>query len=48
MRFWEGYTVLNLFDAGKNAGWVVAMVLICVTTFAVSSIFVNRGFKRSR
>ena len=43
MRGWEGYTVLDLLGAGKDAGWVVAMIVICVTTFAVSSIFVKRG-----
>ena len=43
MRVWEGYTVLNLLGAGKDAGWVVAMIVICVTTFAVSSIFVKGG-----
>ena len=43
MRVWDGYTVVNLLDAGKDAGWVVAMIVICVTTFAVSSIFVKRS-----
>jgi hypothetical protein len=48
MRFLGGYTVLNLFDAGKDAGWLVVIVLICLTTFAVSSIFVDRGFHERR
>jgi hypothetical protein len=48
MRLWADYTVLNLLGAGKDAGWVVAMVLICVTTFTVSRVFVNPGFKRRR
>ena len=43
MRGWEGYTVLNLLEAGKDAGWVVAIIVICITTFAFSSIFVKRG-----
>ena len=43
MRAWEGYTVLNLLAAGKDAGWVVAMIVICVTTFAVSSLFAKSG-----
>ena len=37
MKIWLGYTVLNLLDAG----WLLAMALICVITFAVSSVFVN-------
>ena len=43
MKVWEGYAVPNLLGAGKDAGWVVAMIVICVTTFAVSSIFVKVG-----
>ncbi len=45
MRFWQEYTVVNLLDAGKDAGWVAAMVLICVATFVVSSIFGKRAFR---
>jgi len=41
MRVWEGPTVLNLLRAGEDAGWVVAMIVIGFTTFAVSSIFVR-------
>lgn len=48
MRLYTEYSVLKLLEASKDAGWVIAMVLICVTTFAVSSVFVNRGFKRRR
>jgi hypothetical protein len=48
MRLYPAYDVLKLLEASKDAGWVIAMVLICVTTFAVSSVFVNRGFKRRR
>jgi hypothetical protein len=42
MRLWEGYSILNLLAAGKDAGWVIAIVLVCLTTFAVSSIFVKK------
>jgi hypothetical protein len=42
MRFWEGYSVLNLPAATKDAGWMVVMILICIVTFAVSSIFAAR------
>jgi hypothetical protein len=38
MKFWQGYTVLSLLDAG----WVLAMALICISTFVVSSIFARR------
>jgi ABC-type Fe3+ transport system permease subunit len=48
MKVWEGRTISNLLEAGKDTGWVVAMVLICVCTFAVSSMFVKSGFTRSR
>ena len=41
MRIWEGYTVLNLLGAGKDAGWVIAMIVICVATFALSSVVVK-------
>jgi hypothetical protein len=43
MRIVEGYTVLDVLTAGRDAGWVVAMIMICVTTFAVSSVFAKRG-----
>ena len=43
MRVWEGYTILNLLQNGKDAEWVVAIIVICITTFAVSSIFVKGG-----
>ena len=46
MKFLGGYTVLDLLGAGKDAGWLVTMVLICVTTFAVSSIFVRGTSER--
>ena len=46
MKLWEGYTFLNLLVAGKDAGWVVAMVLICVCTFAVSSVFVRKHVRQ--
>jgi hypothetical protein len=45
MRVW-GHGILNVLEAGKDAGWVVAIVLICVGTFAVSSVFFKRGFGR--
>jgi hypothetical protein len=48
MKLYAGYTVLKLLEASKDAGWVIAMVLICVTTFTLSSIFANRDFKRSQ
>ena len=41
LRVWESSTVLNLLGASKDAGWVVAMIVICVTTFALSSVFVK-------
>ena len=41
MRVRKGRTILNLLGAGKDAGWVAVMIVICVTTFAVSSIFVK-------
>ena len=44
MKFGPGYMLLNLLDIGKDAGWVVAIVLICLTTFVVSSVFVKQGF----
>ena len=44
MKFGPGYMLLNLLGIGKDAGWVVAIVLICLTTFVVSSIFVKQGF----
>jgi hypothetical protein len=43
MRVWEGHTVLNLLRAGEDAGWVVAMIVIGLPTFAASSIFVKGG-----
>jgi len=43
MRVWEGHTVLNLLRAGEDAGWVVAMIVIVLTTFVVSPIFVKGG-----
>ena len=36
----------NLLGAARDAGWVVAMVLICVTTFAISAMFVNCGSRQ--
>jgi hypothetical protein len=42
MRIWQDYGVVNLVGAGKDAGWVIAMIVICITTFAVSSIFRTR------
>ena len=47
MKVWEGHTILKLLQAGKDTGWVAAIVLICVITFAVSSMFVKRRFGRS-
>ena len=41
LRVWESSTVLNLLGASKDSGWVVAMIVICVTTFALSSVFVK-------
>ena len=46
MRVW-GHTIWNVLEAGKDAGWVVAVVLICIGTFAVSSVFIKRGTKIS-
>ena len=48
MRLWGTHAILNLLNAGKDAGWAGAMVLICVGTFAVSSMFVTRGFRKMR
>jgi len=48
MRLWGTNAILNLLEAGKDAGWTGAMVLICVGTFAVSSMFVTRGFRKMR
>ena len=48
MRVWEGHTILNLLETGKDAGWVVAIVLISLITFALSSMFVKRRFGTSR
>jgi hypothetical protein len=45
MRLLEQYTLLNFLVAGKDAGWVVAMALICVSTFLVSSMFVKRDVR---
>jgi hypothetical protein len=42
MRIWHGYGIVDLVGAGKDAGWVIAMIVICITTFAVSSIFRTR------
>jgi hypothetical protein len=47
MKGWTGRTILKLLEAGKDTGWVVGIVLICVITFAVSSMFVKRRFGRS-
>jgi hypothetical protein len=44
MRLWEG-DLLSLPGTGKEAGWLVIMVLICLATFAVSSIFVDWGVR---
>src|SRR5437870_6578543 len=41
LRVWESSTVLNLLGASKDAGWVVAMIVICITTFALSTVFVK-------
>jgi hypothetical protein len=41
IRVWGGHTVLNLLRAAEDAGWIVAIVVIVFTTFAVSSIFVK-------
>jgi len=48
MRVWESHTISNLLEAGKDTVWVIAIVLICVITFAVSSVFVKHGFRRNR
>jgi len=45
---WERPTFFNLLEAGMDTGWVVAIVLICICTFAVSSILVKSGLGRSR
>jgi hypothetical protein len=47
MKVWEAHTILKLLEAGKDTGWAVAIVLICLITFAVSSMFVKRRFGRS-
>ena len=44
MRLWGTHAILNLLDAG----WTGAMVLICLGTFAVSSMFDTRGFRKMR
>jgi hypothetical protein len=38
----EGHTFISLLGAGKDAGWAIAMIVICITTFAVSSVFARR------
>jgi hypothetical protein len=42
MRIWDGHTIISFLEAGRDAGWAIAMVVICITTFAVSSLFVKR------
>jgi hypothetical protein len=37
--------LLRLLEIGKDAGWLAAMIVICVATFVVSSVFVNRRLK---
>jgi len=39
MKLLQGYTVVSLLGASRDAGWVVTMILICVATFTISSIF---------
>ena len=48
MRWWEGHLVLSLLATAKDAGLVVALVLICVTTFVVSAMFLKLGFQTAR
>jgi hypothetical protein len=33
-------------QGGKEAGWVAAIVLICVATFVVSSILARRTYRQ--
>jgi hypothetical protein len=36
-----GWTGPQVWSAGKDAGWVVLMGLVCVATFAVSSFLLK-------
>ena len=45
-KWWGSFGILKLLETGKDAGWMVAVILICLATFAISSVFVNRGFRQ--
>jgi hypothetical protein len=46
MRLWQPDSILNLAGV-KETGWILLMGLICLATFAVSSI-VYRTFRNWR
>ena len=43
MKTWDDYTALALAGAAKDAGWIIAMIAICLATFTVSSVLVKWG-----
>lgn len=40
-----GLTLFDVLAIARDAGWIVAMVLICVATSAAASLFVKGRWK---
>ena len=41
MKYVRNYTFTELFSLGKDATWMAVMGLVCVTTFAISSVMLK-------